>query len=286
MRTTVIGRRELAIAFALIFPFSLSGLIQEIHSLQEIRPFLENGDENSLAIFDIDDTLTILEEPAFQKQNCGGYHKALFRNIRLSLNSEERELCFHIPIVICPSQLIEDDTPTLIKELQQKNIRTLALTAAPAGLIGGVYVEDRRIEELKNHGIDFSCSFPKVSNLFFSNLESKNGLYPLYKEGMILTNRQNKGIALVEFFEHCEGCPQVVVFVDDRMYNLKDVESSLKAYSPSTLFIGLYYTRDMESLIRIEPKEFEEKWLEVVDLAKFYLLLEKTFQSKDKNRGL
>lgn len=256
--------------FAVLFiSYCALEAIESIHSISEISAYVKEP-EQILIAFDIDDTLTILRDPAFHIPNFRKQHRKVFETIMGSLTPEVEHLAFAFPLVTTPSDLIESETPVWIKEMQEKRMKLIALTAAMSGQVGGVAIEDRRRSELNRVGIDFSSSFPNLSEITFSHLNPDVlGRYPLFKEGILLANHKNdKGSVLIAFLKECSWQPDHVIVVDDRIEHLYAVETALKIFNPHIVFTGLHF-KGQEGLYQpIEEKAFRQTWIDMVEQAR------------------
>ena len=110
--------------------FSSFGNIVTINSITEIP--IET-DSFVLTVFDVDDTLTVLSEPAFQRPNFKTEHAAIFEGLMEPLGKIEKIVAFNLPLLMTGSELIEAKSPEIIKEIQKKGGKVIALTAAMAG---------------------------------------------------------------------------------------------------------------------------------------------------------
>lgn len=257
--------------FGLLFllePLPQFATIESIHSIGAIN-FTNIPENQVLAVFDIDDTLTILHEGAFQRLNFKFHHVEIFNEIMKPLSVEEKLIAFTLPLLMTPGDLIEIQTPEVIKNLQEKGVRTIALTAAMAGKIGDVFIEDQRIAELKRSKIDFSSSFPDLQERIYSNFRAPIiGSYPLFKRGIIFSNDNDKGAVLVEFLKTISWLPDLILFVDDRIDHLYSVEKELYLFNPNIQFKGYHFQTDLNVYKEVDPEHFKEKWLQCVEQAK------------------
>lgn len=243
-----------------LISFSAFAEIRSIHSITEICIDVERKDE-LLLVFDIDDTLTILSHPAFHRPNFSLHHASIFEEVMQPLTAEEKFLAFTLPLLTTSSNLIELETPEFLNNLQQAGVKIIALTAATGGSIGNSSIEDRRISELNRVGIDFSSSFPHLSELIFTNFPPPMmGSYPLFKNGVILANTYDKGEVLVQFLKTIEWKPVHVIFVDDRLSHVCSVEKSLNLHYPEVTFTGLHYNIDENSYETIDGDAFSQEW--------------------------
>ena len=184
---------------------------------------LAHIDEKTLLVLDIDEVV-ITSEDHFNHPNGLPFFEQLHRN---TVSQERIELALSLATLLPKRVLIDAQFPHLLKNLQERGIRTIALTACATGPLGVIpRLEEWRINHLKSLGIDFSLS----SSHFF---------HPCFHEGILFAGNKNKGTLLREFLEGNQFFPQHVLFVDDRLYNLKAVEAELQALGIS--FTGIHY---------------------------------------------
>ncbi len=251
-------------SFLLFFaPLYCFSHIQTIHSIAEMDMFVK-GNNQKLVAFDIDDTLTILSDPAFHRPNFKIHHATLFVKLMEPFSPEERMLAFTLPLLTTSGDLIEKEAPHFLAKLQkQKNIKTVALTAAMGGKIDGVSIEDRRFAELKRVGIDFSFSFPNLAETVFIDFRTPlMGSLPLFKNGIIFTNENDKGEVLVKFLKTIPWKPDEIIFVDDRIEHLQAVEKALHLSFPEIAFTGLHFKTNPAVYKNTDAEQFSKVWLE------------------------
>lgn len=254
--------------YVLCFSSSAYASIAPIDSIQELRAHTEESN-NVLVVFDIDDTLTILEDPAFHRTNFRNHHAAAFLEILSTLSEKEVILTFSIPLLTTGSNLIEKETPEFIEKLHENGIRTIALTAAMGGEIDGVSIADRRIAELQRVGVDFSKSFPHLSEMVFSGFKAPLfGGHPLFKKGVILANDNDKGLVLAEFLKAIDWRPDLILFIDDRIDHIHAVKRAMEAFCPAIECKGFHYQTKHVPYEQIGREDFTKKWLEIVEMTK------------------
>lgn len=269
----IITRFSLWVYFLVVFSFGyLYANIAPLYSIKDLHQHIQNHN-HILVVFDIDDTLTILSEPAFQRPNFKVHHADTFNKIISPLSEKEKLIAFTLPLLTTPSDLIEKDTSSFIEALQKNGIKTIALTAATGGRLAGVDIEDHRIEELKRVGIDFSKSFTEMSETAFAGFPiAEIGKSPFYKNGVILANEQDKGLVLGEFLKTIPWKPDLIIFVDDRIEHVQAVQNGLAIFDPHIHFKGFHYQNPTANYKMVEPELFNNKWIEVVEQTKQSLL--------------
>ena len=229
----------------------VSSKIISVHSFFDIYPELNKSSRNTLIIFDIDDVLITYNDMALRP--CGAHFRPTSWN-----GIDPKEIPYLFSIMLSESEIILVDPLALqfVKELENKKIKTIALTAARTGRFGIIEnAEDWRISILEKFGFNFSSSFPQKPIIHFDN-ETIN--YSLFKNGILfLGNEKNtKGDLLVKFLTKVQWKPEKIIFIDDKMSNLTSVKLALKKEKIS--FQGYHY-KGVENL----PGELKEQIAEV-----------------------
>jgi hypothetical protein len=92
--------------------------------------------------------------------------------------------------------------PILIKQMQSKRVPVIGFTALETGIYGKMRcIEDWKINRLKTLNMDFSPTFSD-SAFILTEAHPYNGYYPLFKNGVLFTNREPKG-EIYRFSLHC-----------------------------------------------------------------------------------
>jgi hypothetical protein len=137
-------------------------------------------------------------------------------------------------------ELVEPAVLPLIKRLQAKGSKVIALTACPAGSFGSVSCgETLRYSKLLSVGIDFRSSFLQ-EQIVFDTLNAYNGTYPMFYKGILLANWNNeKGAVLGAFFDRIGWHPKKVIFFDDTKRHLESVSEEMDRRG--IVFQGYWY---------------------------------------------
>lgn len=229
----------------------LQAVIIPVSSIEHLYDEMKTYDENTLVIFDVDDTLITPQDVILRPK---GRHLRRFVVNTLSQSNKEKFLerkdyITSSVLLQRKIQLIEEFTPHLVNALQKNGIKVIALTAISAGRLGLIpSVEDWRINELAQFGYNFDGIFEDT--IFFKELsdlppikvygnEVLNTSQPVYKKGIIFSGITPKGNALKEFLELIKWKPQLVVFVDDHLIFLESVEKNMQSLGID--FIGYHY---------------------------------------------
>jgi hypothetical protein len=228
--------------FAVLF-FSSCSLfksdIKEIDSIVLAREALSNATQQTLVVFDMDDTLMAPTEKMFWlpyrsfSDFCVSdllflikfYADALIVSIKDSecmktLISEVFSKTNFVPL--------EPKTIELIKNLQARKVKVIALTASNTNKFGVIEnMQKWRLADLNQIGLDFSGSFEK-QEIVFDTLQPQFGSYPMFYKGILCSARNPKGKVLAAFLEKNNCMPDKILFFDDSWAHCKSVNSEMK----------------------------------------------------------
>lgn len=221
-----------------------AGEILVTSDFSHIEEEIEKLDSHSLVLFDVDGTLIVPDDAILQpkaknlfKELIAGHSdRDLFRDIRLQ----------------APHSLVNFNSIALVQRLQEKKIPALAFTAAPAKIRTSEHPGDWRVDELKQHGFDFTSAFP---NCHFLEIPKSNDQqhFPLFKSGVLFSSFHPKGDILVAFLQILELVPTKVIFVDDELEHVQSVVTSLEKHGIAC--VGIHYTAANEFLYELDPEQ-------------------------------
>ncbi len=144
---------------------------------------------------------------------------------------------------------VEQETVSVVKDLQEKGLTVIALTAR------GVYLAYRTFEQLEQLGIYFSKSCPQKIAAPYGAPQPA-----LYLEGIIFCGGMNKGDVLLHWLNQMDYTPQKIIFVDDKLKNINSVEQAMR--TTTSPFIGIRYGHLDERVKNIDltqtDKEYEQ----------------------------
>jgi Protein of unknown function (DUF2608) len=218
----------------------ISSRIFSTNDLNLIEELLEDSDKDTLVLFDVDQTLITpndsILKPRWEKhldQLLGG--KKYFID-----NFGKTRYIFREILISAPHSVIDQKSLSLVQKLQKKEIPTIAFTAAPGGKIGKITsFIDWRVDELKKFGFDFSLAFPDTKTLKLSKDNNKE-FPPIYKSGVLITSLHDKGFVLTNFLKEINWTPKKIIFIDDKMHNIKSV---IQALEDKIQVYGVHYTK-------------------------------------------
>jgi phosphoserine phosphatase len=212
--------------------------------MQDILPYV---DHETLVIFDIDNTVAegsviIATDQCFQHR------------VRKHMDAgaiDQQAAAEFLPIywqlqMILPLKPVEECTPQLIRDLQQKGLKVIALTARSFPIL------ERTIAQLYEINIDFSLSALTQEEF---DIRLKDRL--LYKNGIIFCGQNDKGEALRAIFEIINYYPKKIIFIDDKEKYLKCVQHV--ADELNIPFIGIRYSCCDEKVKNFDCQEADRQ---------------------------
>lgn len=248
-------------ASCLIFT-QLRAIIIEAPNLNQFEETLHTIDKQSFVLFDVDETLLTPKDlilNPYAREIWNQYAKETIENPEIVPSGKYDDQYFFGQVLSkIEYEVVDSKVVEIIRSLQSRNIKTIAFTRMPIGILGIIpSMEDWRIEHLKKHQFDFSEAFSQFEEIRMD--VSSTGIPSLFKKGLLCANKQDKGPVFMTFLEAIQWKPRQVIFIDNRLDYLKSVEAALDGTGIE--FIGFHY-KDVENRPRIVNEH----------LAKFQLM--------------
>lgn len=228
---------------ALLTATCVHAVIFESNNITDILPYVE---QDTLVIFDLDDT--IFRTPSMLGNDAWfNYQVETKVQQGFSYNQATQETLPLYMIIQYFSQLeiVDPKTPAFIADLQNKNIKVMALSARSIGLM------ETTKYELLNLGVFFAKNPPATSEF---SLGITHKAY--YSDGILFGANNNKGTLLLQFFDDIQYHPNKVVFVDDKRSHLEAIESATQ--SRGITFVGLRYSAEDGRKASFDPGQAEQ----------------------------
>ena len=209
--------------------------IQEIDSLEQAQPILEQAGKNSLVIFDIDDTLTYptdtIQTAWGQSTEGREFYRKLEEHIASSPNPDELSGSIFSKILLAVKpHTVEPQTASVIKKLQDRGIKAMALTNWPTGKLGKIpSMPAWRFDKLAEVRINFSTGFD-LQEIFLNKNKDKftSDKQPVFYKGILLTDGADKGSVLGAFLDFMHYTPDRIIFFDDRATQVESGKNEAK----------------------------------------------------------
>ncbi len=172
--------------------------------------------EEVLIVFDIDNTVAESVNQLASTQWFTAMHTLKEQCGMSKMESVQATLPLYFLLAQhCPLQPVEPTTVALIKELQDKKYKVMALTI-------------RTPQELKtytiNHLLDIDINFAR-NTMYSEDIIFSNNIQ--YSKGILFIDGGNKGDSLLRLLKQVDYMPKQIIFIDDKEYNHHAVEGAL-----------------------------------------------------------
>ena len=199
--------------------------------------------DDVLVLFDINYTLTHL--PMFPLSLIKKYSDVWAKDVK-SLSQMQQDLLMNINVKNNANVILDPNVLEVLAKLRQMGVKSIAFTAALSGKIDQKETMKTHVyNELKSLGISFEYSFPKLTDIEFTDLPAYYHSYPLYYKGILFANGEGSGLSkgdiLVHFLKHIDYTPKVVIIADDRRDNIAGLERALATAYPNMQLEGVEY---------------------------------------------
>lgn len=196
--------------------------IEQIHSVSQAAQELAKADENTLVVWDVDYTL-LVPETMICWGNSGCVHRNNHRGhewlpelIEEIFSKSSKSLLHYQSIWYAQEKpvLVEPDMARLIASLQEKKVKTIALTAITSGKHETIpSLPFWRYNKLMECGIDFSkANFADAYLLQLSDAEDNT---PLFYKGVLCSGKCSKGKVLSAWLNYCKWRPTRIIAFED-----------------------------------------------------------------------
>jgi hypothetical protein len=250
--------------FLILITFSLEAFakIIETADIEVIRQETSSLGSKDLVAFDVVNVLFSPTDKILRHIHKKDYG-TIINSLKTELGTEKADILKSIILTHTKQALVDEGMPALIKSLQKNNVKVVALTSSRTGSFGKIPdLENLRLKTLKNLGIDFSDSFPKVALTLSDITGADRNHPPTFKGGVIFTSRMEKGLVLKSFLNKVNFIPKKIVFVDNKLRKIKSVEAYCK--ENGIKFTGIHYTKSYLAPYSPYDKDVVAKQFEVL----------------------
>jgi hypothetical protein len=241
--------------------------IIEVTSFAEVKNFINTIDlKNTWVFFDVHGVLMDPSDQILKSQN-----KKVFYHLLDSYSKGNEKIKSTLHSIVLRDQkvsLIDITSLELIDILKKRKIQTFGLTAGVTGKYEVIESgEDLRRDNLKSIGIEFSNNFISQEYIFKNLICKRNGWHPSFKHGIIFTCKFPKGEILEEFLRVTNSHLNSIIFIDNKLENLKSVEelcirSNIKFYGILYKHSGAQTKLDLSQvLMQFETLMQKKQWI-------------------------
>lgn len=208
-------------------PILLQGKILEVQNFEEITAHIT---KKTLVLLDIDDTLLVpsqmMGSDAWFQHRRRNYEKVgLSSSEALEKALAEWNAVRHITKM----EVVEPGTQEIVQKMQSEGYTVMGLTTQ------GLALATRTSRQLKEIGINLERTAPSKEGHYL-NVHAHGALY---REGILFTSGTPKGEALFALCDRIGYSPEEIVFINDKLTHLVDVED--EAIKKGVKYVGLRY---------------------------------------------
>jgi hypothetical protein len=215
------------------------GEIHRVETFDKLWTSLDEFHEETLIVFDVDYVILMPKDAVLRRPHGDAVRSKMHEKYISHLPEEEQNRIHTQTFLDSPKTLVDRGIPRLIEHLHERSIKTIALTALQPGPLGSLASsEDWRINQLKEHGVDFSFSFPSTVHMILSS-HSFCSPFPVFKQGILFSRPHSKGEVLSAFLKQISWKPSLIIFIDDSLNYLKSVQTAMQR--DEIPFLGLHY---------------------------------------------
>ncbi len=234
----------------------LSAGIVQTSNLLVVEETINKASPDALFVWDVDDVLVTCSDPVLRLANKEKFEK-ICRTYVKKLSAEEYERLYSIVYKSRGLEIVDRKVYDVLRLLLDKNLKTIALTHTKPGPMGLIEkLEDLRVEELRHLGLNFEILSPFMGESSLNSHQDTESS-TVIKKGIIFTADAEKGRALEEVLKSYQLKPSQIIFIDDRLDNLKSVEAFCKRNQIE--FFGFEYTAVKEHF----TQKVDEKLIEI-----------------------
>lgn len=233
-----------------------------------LHQILDKTDKNTLVVFDCDEVLITPTDTLFSPANKNNYKRTIEYLTQKVGPSKADDILIDLRKQY-KFVLVDEKLPRIIKNLQKNGTKVLVLTAHWTGKFHDIeQVEDLRKNELAPFDFDFKKSWNDVDKIVFhelpATLPTHNLIrYPIFEDGIIFSCNLKKGVVLQEFLNHIPQKFDKIIFVDDKIKNIKSVEKFCNDNGIQGYCIQ-YKKADIPNKDTADPQKLEQQLKSIV----------------------
>lgn len=264
-------------AILLIFLYAVAGFSAEritTSEIQDVQEFVvkkkaELGPESILVVYDFDNTLMAMNQDAGSDQWYHWQQAALKSGNKkeawASSSAELYELHYKL-FALGQMHAVEHITPKVVHDIQDMKIKSIVLTSRGDLYRNDVATELDRIDlNFKTSAIGPEGGYPST----FKPDGLENAREISYQDGILMGSGQNKGQILKWLLKKTGTQFKAIVFVDDTLKNIENVEKEYVGDASVTTF---YYTHEEARVKKFEKDKAQvnAEWKKLKPLLDFY----------------
>lgn len=220
-----------------------------------LRALLAEATPEDWVVFDIDDTLVMIDHAAYQRSAIE-HHYHIWRRLTDQWSLQQRHFAFQWIALTQPLCPIGAPMVQLVRHLQAAQIPCLAFTAILAcDSFGIACPAAHRAEQLRRCGYHLSFQPLGSERKILQQFPLRYASYPTYADGVLLSNAGLKGPILSDLLANVNPKPRHIYCIDD---NIRQIQSFQKINHPCST---IYWQRALHRPCRVDASTFEAEWL-------------------------
>lgn len=203
-----------------------------------------------LVVFDFNYTLMYPLDPCLHINNID-QHEQIFKKAlkKLSHSDADKLLC---GLMANQNQrLINGDLPAFLKKYDGVNF--LVCSSSLKSSI------DAYLNLLRKNGVTIKNNY-NLSIFEFDEFSEYLSAHPIYKNGVIVTNRVDKGKILKSFFNRIRLKPKLIIFVDNNLKKIESVKNAANELLNTKLIAVEYSEYKTKNVFQVSETEFKNYW--------------------------
>ena len=258
--------KKLLFITLIIFSKMSNAQIIELKNAKDILPYIQDLGPEDLVSFDVKNVLfapaDLIYNPVYRVEI-----KKYWQDLEQELGKDEADCLNSIMLLSYKSVLVDDDMPNIIKLMQSKKAKVIALTSGHTGKFFNIEnLEMLRVKRLKELGINFSDSFPDFTKIEFLDQDGKVKF--VFSEGVLFATRTPKGEVIKIFLEKTGFHPRKIIHIDNAMEKLLSVEKFCATHNIE--FLGIYFTHIYQNVPPLD-KAISDKKFELLKSEKIWI---------------
>ena len=234
-----------------------------------LHQILNKADKDTLVVFDCDEVLITPTDTLFSPANESSYKKTIqYLNKKVGFAKADDILIDMRKQY--KFRLLNNELPNIIKKMQDQGVAVLVLTSHWTGEFRNIkYVENLRKKELNQFDFDFKKSWNNVNKIVFYELPAKLPKYnitryPIFEDGIIFACNIDKGTVLQKFLNHVSRTFNKIIFVDDKMRNIRSIKKFCETNNVSGKCIQ-YKKAELFNKNQADPQELERELDKIIN---------------------
>lgn len=257
--------------------YAASAIIK-IDSFEQARAELETATSETLVMFDLDRTIWNPTERFFDVCEFAGlpmddfdvsdheFVKGVRENIQIlsaqnAVPGDPYAYQVNLFSSICAKTNfvpVEASVIAMIKDLQERGVKVIALTSSSAGRFGVIPNEQEwRLYHLRKLGVDFGLNL-EIKELDLPEVPKKYNLDVLFSQGVLSAALNPKGDVLTAFLKKIFWRSKKIIFFDDSRRHCENVAAAMEKLGIET--ICYWYRGAYQKKIKIDKELIQRQF--------------------------